>query len=182
MGNLQTLYVKFPESVPQWWAECKDDIFVPRVDGKFVLTRVDPGMSHYSVNLKSILTHWEDLRDVTWVVREWQCNPCGTGVDWSKVPEPRERTIPAEEAKALIVSANRRCPWCNGPLDGLLDGGSYQCQPCGRTFHHCMKGLPNTETKKGQVYCVNGSGPLECECRKIKIELAKSRKSKGTKA
>lgn len=165
--------MKFPECAPQWWPECKDNI---------VLTLDNQDKTQHSVNLRSILNHWNELSDVTWVMREWQCNPCGTCAADKEVPKPRERTIPAEEAKALIISANNSCPWCDGPLDRLLDGGSYQCRPCGRTFHPCVEGLPNTEPKKGQVYCVNGSGPIGCGCVKVKIDSLKSRKTQGQEA
>lgn len=163
------MYLKFPGAAPSWWIDCKDSIFIPRVDGKFVATLNHQNKNKESINLTTLLEHWDELESATWVMREWQCNPCGTCAEDIKAIPPSERILSPEEAKALIVSANEGCPWCNGPLDRLLDGGSYQCQPCKRTFHECIKGLPNTEIKRGTVYCVNGSGPLECECRKIKI-------------
>lgn len=108
MGNLQTLYVKTTVNVGEWWPAVPDnanDILIPNVDGKFVATfgGASP-KARESINLQLVLDHWDELADATWMVREWQCNPCGTGVDWSKVPPPREKEITGDQAKEMICN------------------------------------------------------------------------------
>jgi hypothetical protein len=106
MGNLQSLYVKHPVVATEWWPVYDgNNLLAPQVDGwTFVMTVNDKKRKQDSVNLQEVLDHWDELGDAQWMVREWECHPCGTGVDFTKIPPPKERTIQAEESRDMVTS------------------------------------------------------------------------------
>lgn len=109
MGNLQSLYVKLPTEATEWWPVYDGkNLLAPKVDEwTFVMTVNDKNKKQDSVNLQEVLDHWDELSDATWMIREWECHPCGTGVDFSKIPPPKDRSIPAEEARNMVTSNSK---------------------------------------------------------------------------